>query len=70
MAGPGIRRFRNERDQLDVLVSRVIERHRQEGEGGTTLLSMLMAASDPETGQGMTRPAAARRTAHVHRRRL
>ena len=33
---------------------RVIERHRQEGDSGRTLLSMLMAASDPETGQGMS----------------
>jgi cytochrome P450 len=52
--GRGTRRFRKERDQLDRLVIRVIERHRQAGDGGRTLLSMLMAASDPETGQGMS----------------
>ena len=52
--GRGMRRFRKEREQLDMLVIRVIERHRQAGESGRTLLSMLMAASDPETGQGMS----------------
>ena len=30
----GMRRFRKLRDQLDLLVVRVIERHRQEGQGG------------------------------------
>ncbi|MEO8259489.1 MAG: cytochrome P450 [Acidobacteriota bacterium] len=49
-----IRRFHWLRRQLDVLVVRVIERHRHEGEGGRTLLSLLMAARDPDTGQDMT----------------
>ena len=50
----GRRRFRRLRDQLDVLVARVIDRHRREGEGGKTLLAMLMAARDAETGESMT----------------
>jgi cytochrome P450 len=50
----GIRRFKKLRQQLDVLVVRVIGRHRREGHGGTTLLSALMAARDPETGGGMS----------------
>jgi cytochrome P450 len=49
-----VRRFLQLREQLDVMVVRVIERHRQQGQGGTTLLSALMAARDPETGQGMS----------------
>lgn len=49
-----MRRFKLLREQLDALVMRVIERHRQEGEGGKTLLSLLMAARDPETGEGMS----------------
>jgi cytochrome P450 len=49
-----IRRFKLLRKQLDAFVMRVIERHGQEGESGKTLLSLLMAARDPETGEGMT----------------
>jgi cytochrome P450 len=52
--GGSIRRFKLRRAQLDALVVRVIERHRQEGQGGKTLLSLLMAARDQETGQGMS----------------
>jgi cytochrome P450 len=51
---PRIRRFRKLRAQLDALVVRVIERHRQQEHGGRTLLAALMAARDPETGEGMS----------------
>jgi cytochrome P450 len=49
-----MRRFHRLRRQLDALIVRVIERHRLDGHGGTTLLSVLMAARDPETGRGMS----------------
>jgi len=50
----GMRRFKTLRKQLDILVVRVIERHRREGQSGKTLLSALMSARDPDTGEGMT----------------
>jgi cytochrome P450 len=50
----GNRRFKAARQQLDALVLRVIERHRQGAESGKTLLSALMAARDADTGEGMT----------------
>jgi cytochrome P450 len=49
-----VRRFKTLREQLDALVVRVIDRHRSEGQGGRTLLAALMAARDPETGEGMS----------------
>jgi len=49
-----LRRFKELRAQLDALVVRVIERHRQQEHGVNTLLAALMAARDPETGDGMS----------------
>jgi cytochrome P450 len=49
-----VRQFKKLRAQLDALIVRVIERHRQNAQGGNTLLSALMAARDPETGLGMS----------------
>jgi cytochrome P450 len=49
-----MRRYKKLRAQLDALVVRVIERHRQRELGSNTLLAALMAARDPETGEGMS----------------
>ena len=49
-----MRRFRQVRAQLGTLVVRVIERHRQQEHRANTLLAALMAARDPETGEGMS----------------
>jgi cytochrome P450 len=49
-----MRRFHRLRRQLDALIVRVIDRHRQDCHGATTLLSVLMEARDPETGHRMS----------------
>jgi len=52
--GAGMRRFRGLRRQLDMLVIRLIERHRQGEADGHALLSALIASRDPDTGEPMT----------------
>ncbi len=51
---PRNRLFRNGMTILNRVVSRVIDKHRGAAEPGRSLLSVLMAARDPETGQGMS----------------
>ena len=51
---PNNRRFQEAVAVLDREVLRIIEHRRKASEGGTDLVSMLMAARDPETGEGMT----------------
>ncbi|MRG93894.1 cytochrome P450 [Polyangium spumosum] len=51
---PDNRRFHAAVAVLDREVLRIIEHRRKAPGGGTDLVSMLMAARDPETGEGMT----------------
>ncbi|MHB8419503.1 MAG: cytochrome P450 [Myxococcales bacterium] len=52
---PGNRRFLRARAALDRVVNGIIAERRRTGETGKgDLLEMLMAARDPETGEGMT----------------
>ncbi|MDI3281698.1 cytochrome P450 [Polyangium sp. 15x6] len=51
---PDNRRFQEAIAVLDREVFRIIEHRRKAREGGTDLVSMLMATRDPETGEGMT----------------
>ena len=51
---PANRRFVAARRTLDRIVVRLITERRQSGEDRGDLLSMLLAARDPETGEGMT----------------
>ena len=49
------RAFRSASRTLDALVFAIIDGRRRAGESGDDLLGMLMAARDPDTGEGMSR---------------
>lgn len=51
---PGNRRYRRALQLIDGTVERIIAGHRQTGEDRGDLLSMLLAARDEETGEGMS----------------
>lgn len=51
---PQALRFRRARDTLDRLVADVIQRRRRAGAADRNMLSLLLAARDPETGEAMS----------------
>ncbi|HXH22943.1 MAG TPA: cytochrome P450 [Dehalococcoidia bacterium] len=51
---PRNRRFHRWLALLDAIVFRIIDQHRAAGPGGDDLLSMLLAARDQESGEGMS----------------
>ena len=48
------RQYEEAKKDLDALVYRIIERRRREGAEGYDLISMLLQATDDETGEGMS----------------